>query len=532
MLWAFFKTAVCSPGRQYGLRLATLLHLVTITGVIVSTLALPPAVALPILGQSMLLVGIIEGAFLVGWRLTQLPRSQSLEFLLVSPLRPFRVLLAEATVGLTFLLFITLTTLPWLIFLAALGRIAPVDVVFLPLMAWTWGAFTGLGLTWWAYEPRRVRRVAELVLLIGIMIYLVVGILAAEKLPMWLAALPGGWGGTIIAALENMHFHNPFSVMQDWCMHGPAWVQARAVRLQVGALVCLGLMLARAAARMKGHFHERHYRPQFDASRRDRGRMGDRPLTWWAVRRVLEYAGGINLYVAAGFGLIYAIYLVAGDAWPSWLGRKAFEVVEMGLLGVPGVVTALFILAAVPAAFQYGLWDSSLQDRCRRLELLLMSELDGDDYAHAALSAAWRRGRGYALVAVLLLAAAAWAGRITAWQALAAAWGGGTLWVLYFSVGFWAFARGLQANGLGSILTLGLPLLVFAFYQWGWGPSMVVLPPGAIYASLTQPVGWANAVLPTLYLVAAVGLLQSTKARADSLLRRWYDLNQGKQTAG
>ena len=60
------------------------------------------------------------------------------------------------------------------------------------------------------------------------------------------------------------------------------------------------------------------------------------------------------------------------------------------------------MLAAVPAAFQYGLWDSTDQDRCRRLELLLLTDLSGDDYCHAALAAAWRRGRGYFVVAVVL----------------------------------------------------------------------------------------------------------------------------------
>ena len=44
----------------------------------------------------------------VPWRLTQLPKSQALEFLLVSPLRPPWVFAAEAAVGVTRLALVTL----------------------------------------------------------------------------------------------------------------------------------------------------------------------------------------------------------------------------------------------------------------------------------------------------------------------------------------------------------------------------------------------------------------------------------------
>ena len=63
-------------------------------------------------GTCYLVTDFVEGATLVGWRLTQLPRSQALEFLLASPLRPGRVLLAEALVGLAQLGLVTLSGLP------------------------------------------------------------------------------------------------------------------------------------------------------------------------------------------------------------------------------------------------------------------------------------------------------------------------------------------------------------------------------------------------------------------------------------
>ena len=126
--------------------------------------------------------------------------------------------------------------------------------------------------------------------------------------------------------------------------------------------------------RLRVHFRDRHYTPAVSDRAELTHQIGERPLSWWAVRRVMEYSGRVNLWAAAGFGVMYAAYILAGDAWPPWMGRMAFQVFErMG--GAPAVITGLVLLSAVPAAFQYGLWDSSDQDRCRRLELLLLTEL-------------------------------------------------------------------------------------------------------------------------------------------------------------
>src|SRR4029077_7574505 len=105
--------------------------------------------------------------------------------------------------------------------------------------------------------------------------------------------------------------------------------------------------------------------------------------------------------------------------------------------------------------------DSWVVYRCRRLELLLLTRLSAYDYWHAAASAAWRRGRGYFAVAVILwLAAALWGkGRVP--QALAALVWATILWSLYFVLGFRAFALGPQGNVLGLLLTGALPLVTF-----------------------------------------------------------------------
>src|SRR5262249_19163823 len=151
--------------------------------------------------------------------------------------------------------------------------------------------------------------------------------------------------------------------------------------------------------RLKGHFHDRHYSPIIEAShqrslvpsaspptkdsptkqpepipgcpdrepprplsgpRGDRGTIGHRPLSWWAVRRVTEYSGRVNLWLAGGFGILYAAYVLAGTHWPPWLGRIVFEITD-SKGGISMLTTGLVLLAAAPAAMQYGLWDSNAQ---------------------------------------------------------------------------------------------------------------------------------------------------------------------------
>src|SRR3989442_14342371 len=114
------------------------------------------------------------------------------------------------------------------------------------------------------------------------------------------------------------------------------------------------------------------------------------------------------------------------------MGRSVFAICDR-FLGLAGLATALVVLSAVPAAFQYGLWDSSVQDRCRRLELLLLTGLNAGDYWHAAAAAAWNRGRGYFVIACILWIAGLAGGRRALGQALAAAAGGGAPWRARFT---------------------------------------------------------------------------------------------------
>jgi hypothetical protein len=528
VLLPFFALAAQSPTRQLAFRRLVVAHLLLLGAAVYALSRQRPGQPATLLGHLLLVAGIVEGALLVGWRLTQLPRSRALEFLLVSPLRPRALFLGEALVGLAQLALVTLAGLPVLLVLAAGAALDPLDTVPLVLMPLTWGALTGLGLTAWAYEPRVVRRWGERLALALVLLYLVVGVLAGERLGRWLGFLPDDARIALLQALAAFHAHNPFGTLRFWLENDLALGWRRALALEAGAVAALGLLLARGACCLEAHFHERHYEPVRDVSGERRPPLGDRPLSWWAVKRVSEYSGRINLWLAGGFSLLYALYLVAGDRWPAWMGRTAFQMCD-AVGGAPGLSTALVVLAAVPAAFQYGLWDSSTQDRCRRLELLLLTGLGPRDYWGAAASAAWVRGRGYFGAALLLWAASLVAGRLSAAQFAAAAATGVLLWALYFALGFRAFARGAQANGLGMLLTVGLPLAAFTLTRLGWPLPGSWLPPGAVYRAGAGPASPAWLVGPVLVAGLALVVARRSLARCDAQLRRWYDENCGRK---
>src|SRR5262249_10842943 len=158
----FFVQAAVSPTRQRAFRSTVWAHLLVVGTLTYLAIRSPTQNGpLILLGELLLIAGIVEGAVLIGWRLTQLPKSQALEFLLVSPLHPARVLYAEALVGLGRLALVTLSGLPLLVGLALTTRIEFVDLLPLIVMPFTWGAICGLGLTWWAFEPLLVRRTIE-----------------------------------------------------------------------------------------------------------------------------------------------------------------------------------------------------------------------------------------------------------------------------------------------------------------------------------------------------------------------------------
>ena len=462
-------------------------------------------------------------------RLTQLPKTQALEFLLVSPLRPKRLFLAEAIVGLSRLGLVTLAGLPPLLYLVLEGLLLPEDLLPLVVMPFTWGALTGLGLVAWSYENIAIRRWGERILMLLVLVYLVVGVLAAENLPVWLAGLPDGWDYRLLLCIRAMHEYSPFTVSYEALMAPVDMVWPRLFVVELIALACTGLLLWRAASRLQGHFQDRHYLPVEDVSRQRRTAVGDRPLSWWAVKRVSEFSGRVNLWLAGGFAVLYSAYTVAGHHWPDWLGQQVFVVFD-GFGGVPVLATALVVLAAVPAAFQYGLWDSNEQDRCRRLELLLLTDLDAIDYWNAGAAAAWQRGRGYFAVRADVVGGTRGVGKGKPWT------GGGRGGVRGSAVGT-AFGAGIPGlcprdagEQAGNDPHVGAADIgVLAIQSWasgagGIGPAGQHLP--------ADDKGTALSWLPGPLLAAAVTLVvgRRTLRYCDADLRRWYSQNRGSKS--
>ena len=134
MLRPFFAAAMRAPGRHLSFRRTVGLHVLILTGLgWAAARAESPGTATAV-GYLVLILGIVEGGALVGWRLTQLPKSQALEFLLVSPVQPRRVFLAEALVGVARFALVCLAGLPVLVGLVLAGAAEPADLWVLGLM--------------------------------------------------------------------------------------------------------------------------------------------------------------------------------------------------------------------------------------------------------------------------------------------------------------------------------------------------------------------------------------------------------------
>lgn len=528
MLGPFFELAARSPSRQAAFRRALACHLLVLGGLTLVLLVQGPKGNPLFPALIMLTAGIVEGALLLGWRLTQLPRSQSLEFLLVSPIQPYRLFIGEALVGLAFLGLITLSGLPFYGLLLACGSLGALDLPLLILFPFTWGAITGLGLVVWAYEPRIVRQIGEGVMIGAVVFYLIVGVLIGEKILLWAEFLPPAWKLGLLRGIQQMHLNNPFSMMQVWWTEDLPFALPRLLEFEAFSLFAVGALFLRACFRLQDHFRERHYFPAEDLSGKHRPEVGNQPLAWWAVKRVTEYSGQINLWLAGGFGLVYSIYLLAGPNWPTWMGQRVLQIFDF-LGGAPMLTTVLAVLAAVPAAFQYGLWDSSNQDRCRRLELLLLTHLQAEDYWQAALAAAFRRGWGYFAVALMIWTAALGAGLMNVAQVLTATACSILFWGLCFVLGFRAFSRGIQANGLGLFLTIGLPTCCWLLSRAGYHTAAAAILPGTIYFSgLAHLDPWAVSG-PILATLLTLHLGRTGRAECDARLRQWYDQNHGQK---
>jgi hypothetical protein len=419
---------------------------------------------------------------------------------------------------------------PALAVLVGIGWLEWPVALVLAGLGFVWGCATGLGLVWWAFEPRSVRRWGERLSMALLLVYLVVFGLLGERVLWALSYLPFELGFFIQSSFLWMHWNNPFGLIVRIAQAREEGLFASVLAVQGFGVALAAAFLFRAAWRLKEHYLERHYRPITETNGGNRGRIADRPLAWWAVRRVNEYPGRVNLWMALAVAGLYGAYLLAGGAWPSWMGTHIFRVFEAAG-GIPGFTTVLVLLAAVPAAYQYGLWDSSIPERCNRLELLLLTELRPIDYLRASAAAALNRGLGYFVAALFLWTAGLVAGRYGLGQWMLAVGAGATLVLVYFAVSFRTFARNRASVAIGFLLSVGLPLLVWAAGASGLASFARVFPPGLVFYATRpgEPVTEAfGAILATI--VAAAYLLFRACTTFDAELRQWYDENHGKRT--
>lgn len=522
---AFFRLAAQSRSRQKLWRQLVALHLATLAVGLWAGFWRPDVSSstrwIESLGHASILLWIVEGSLLVGWRLTQWPKSQSIELVLVTSRSPVAAMLGEQVVGLSLLALVSLSALPIYIMAWQAGWLDGAVPVLFPAMGWLWGSLAGFGLVSWAYEPRATRRFGERLAIGAILIYLSVGALMGERTFHFLSLVPWGLGEPFRDLFWAFHWNNPFALIHRLARGGAdheywrSWVVVHGL-----ALLLLALVIARAAFRLKPHAMERHERKPREARQRLDRQFETSPLTWWAVRRVREYSGQINVYLALGTAVLQGSHLLLGPLWPSWLGSDIFLVFDR-LGGVPGLVTGMVLLGFVPAAYQFGLWDANDQDRRRRLELLLLTDLNQRDYLRASWFAAWDRGRGYLAAAGILAAAAWWSGTFGTARLACLVLAVVALGAFSFSLGFTYLARRTGAQ-VGFVLSVVLPALVWGIGQWSPGVA-AFLPAGAVYYALARGPSWEPmlAIVFTSFIAAAV--LWRSRQRFDADLRAWYD---------
>lgn len=531
-MWSFLVLAGRSVKRQRLLRQLAAIHTLVLTITMVAALhwktSSPGAALVEATGLAALLLGIVEGSLLVGWRLAQWPKSQALELLLITSLSPISAMLGEQLAGIALLGLVSLSSLPLMAWGVGAEWITFEDAAVLTLMGWLWGSVTGLGLAWWAYEPVRVRQWGERLGLIILTLYLVVGGLMGEKTLHLLALAPWGLGDWVRTSFWAFHWNNPLALIhrRAFSCEDPEALTRSLLVVNGLAMMAIVAFVARSAGRLKSHYIEIHYLPKSLNRERRRPLIGEAPLTWWAVRRVQQYSGQINVILALGAATLEASYVLLGEHWPSWMGRDVFLVFDqMG--GVAGLVTGMVLLSATPAAYQFGLWDANDSDRARRLELLLLSRFRASDYLQASWRAAWSRGYGYLAAAGLLWWSAWWGGVIGVGQALVAMLAAAALGAFYFAVGFAFLARQTGAT-VGFLLCVATPAAVWGLSQSAWRPLAQLFPPGALFASLSSNQNELFIALVSLATLAISLLLLWRGSRCfDMELRRWYERHHG-----
>jgi hypothetical protein len=88
----------------------------------------------------------------------------------------------------------------------------------------------------------------------------------------------------------------------------------------------------------------------------------------------------------------------------------------------------------------------------------------------------------------------------------------------------------MQANNLGMILTVGLPLITILLCRMNLEILATWVPPGGVYLPATSPVtlAWLPGPLAAGWLALLIG--RETQQHCVDDLRRWYDVHHGQKT--
>lgn len=531
MLWPFYEQAGRSISRQLSFRRLLFVLMIGLAVMCLVPIRFGRPNLVIALGLTLLFGGIISGGLLIGWRLTQLPKSRSLEPLLLAPVDSIHLMLGEQIVAVTYFGLIMLSSVPILVLCVSMQWMQPLDALVLFVIAFTWGSFAGLGLTWWTYEPERLRKWVEQIFGITMLVYVSTAVMFFERFLAWARGLPSGWGRWIHEVLLFIHTFNPFDLIFriGWGMSSDIWFRFWA--LEGVALVGLTFFVLRSAYRLKNHYLDQNYRPRVERTRKGDLKIQDWPLRVWAILRVSQYSGRANVWLAWGIAVSYSAYMLMGTSWPAWMGKRIFISFDR-VGGVPAVSTVFALLAAVPAAYQYGLWDNSIPERCRRLETFLMTKLTAWDYFDASVRAAWHRGQGYFFPATLLWIAYWYAGRLPTLALLCTLYCSVAIIISYMALGFSQFTRTSGNNAIGFVLTFLLPVVTWGVGEAGLKYVAAALPGGAIFfASSGKASGLELLYFAGVWSIwlSVSGFIHYRTIRSfDHDLRDWYDRNHAK----
>lgn len=541
MFFSIVRAQFVLPGQSIRLHVAASSVAAVTAAAALLGLRHSPQTMIEWLKWSYFFTGLIVGACLTGWRIAQFPKSRACEFYLVTPVSSATFVLAEIFAGTLRTAYVLMAAFPGTMALLGLGLFSWYDVsavMILPVMA---GCLTEIGLATVAYEPPRVRKLLERLFLGSIVAYLVLfGLLGHYAAPWFFDAWSRRFdvSGDSLASFQFLLFYfNPFRLLDsvgnaDRTSAGLPRILAVSTVLST---VC-GLCLWRMACRLRHHSREENY-AQRSGKQKFTRLIGNKPLSWWTARRVSQFKGNINLYLAWATVGLFIAWMVFRDQWPYWLAQRQLYLLEV-YGGAPLLAALALQMAVVPTAFLNGLWDSNAQVRCRRLELLLTTPLSGWDYLQGSMVAGWTRGRGYVLAALSLWIAMAVTGRIS-WAACAACLLlAGNFLVLYFAAAFRNFAR-LSDDGSvstrGLLWSVGPPALTLLLFQADWTLAGVATPLGAVYFASLAPLeqaqavgtmtGWPWAIIVAenlLFLLAAVWSLREGVRRFDTEIREWF----------